>query len=290
MPAVYDVRERAQSTPSTQPRTSPTTRARSERQRVHATSLNQTTDIRGRRGDGRGADRAQSLSMTTNSRLRGLRRPLGLAVGSVVGGLLAYVFFALVTRALGPGRRRAGLGAVGVVGLRRRGADLPAPALDHPHGHRARRGAGAAPASPAGWRSWWPPRRAVAGLVAWLARDLLFGRDRRGVPAARRRGDPGLRAAGRGPRHADRPAPVRAVGASLDRRERAALRRRGRRWSSPASTTRSRTARCLVAGYLAVARLAVALRFGREGSAPDPGRRWRWSAASAWASCSPRSC
>lgn len=41
-------------------------------------------------------------AMTTTGRPRGARRTLGLASGSVAGGLLAYVFFALVTRALGP--------------------------------------------------------------------------------------------------------------------------------------------------------------------------------------------
>ncbi len=47
-------------------------------------------------------DRAQSPSMRTHGPRSLLRDTSALAFGSVVSGLLAYVFFALVTRALGP--------------------------------------------------------------------------------------------------------------------------------------------------------------------------------------------
>ena len=85
MPAVYDVRERAQSTPTHAAEAEPDREGDEERQRVHATSLNQTTDIPRRHGGSVWTpDRHNRLSMTTNSRLRRLRRPLGLAVR--VGG------------------------------------------------------------------------------------------------------------------------------------------------------------------------------------------------------------
>ena len=112
--------------------------------------------------------------MTTNSWQRRLRRPLGLAVGSVIGGLLAYVFFALVTRALGA--VAAAPVSVLWVWWGFAGAALTFP-LQHwitrtvtaYDGERALRllasriilvVAGTA---------------AAAGVVSWLARDLLFG-------------------------------------------------------------------------------------------------------------------
>ena len=104
-----------------------------------------------------------------------LRDTSALAIGSAVSGVLAYVFFALVTRALGP-VAAAPVSVLGLLVLRGRRADLPAAALDLPLGHRARgRAVGARR----------PARRvpvslgvaAVAGGASWLARDLLFHSD-----------------------------------------------------------------------------------------------------------------
>jgi O-antigen/teichoic acid export membrane protein len=66
--------------------------------------MDQATDMTGQRRASKSedADRAQSPSMRTHGRRSLLRDTSTLAFGSVVGGLLAYVFFALVTRTLGP--------------------------------------------------------------------------------------------------------------------------------------------------------------------------------------------
>ena len=60
------------------------------------------------------------------------RASAALALGSVASGLLAYVLFVLITRGLGADGRRPRLRALDAVGVRRRSAHLPDPALDHP--------------------------------------------------------------------------------------------------------------------------------------------------------------
>ena len=148
-----------------------------------------------------------------------------LAVGSVVGGLLAYVFFALVTRALGA--EPAAPVSVLWAWWSFAGAALTFP-LQHwitrsvtAHGgeRAVRRALARVVLVVAGVA-------AAAGVVSWLARDLLFGPTVTCVPPARRRRRARLRAAGRRPRHAERPAPVRRGRGRPGRRERAALRRR----------------------------------------------------------------
>ncbi len=165
-------------------------------------------------------------------------RPSALAVGSAASGLLAYVFFALVTRALGCGGGRSGLGAVGVLVLRRRRADLPGAALDRPLGRgRRRRAARCAPRCPGGRAGAcsparrrrrarvaaaatcssarptpWFPLLVAAVTLASAAMGLV-----RGVLTAR--------------------APVRGRGLAAGRREPPALRRAAVLLSAPASTT-----------------------------------------------------
>ena len=154
-----------------------------------------------------------------------LRDTSALAIGSVVSGLLAYVFFALVTRALGPEPGGAGLGAVGLVELRRCRPHLPAPALDHPLGHRARGRAGGAQG--AGRRG---PRRGAGrgrrGRRVVAGAGPAVPPSRRRVPAPRRGRGAGVRRDGSRPRPAGRPAQVPGAGRGPGRGERPAVRRR----------------------------------------------------------------
>ena len=293
MPAVYDVRERAQSTPDDGSRGRARREGDEERQRVHA---HEPEPDHRHTADGDTAPavsddpiRHNRLSMTTNSRQpRVCGQSLGLAVGSVVGGLLAYVFFALVTRALGAE-------AAAPVSVLWVWWGFAAAALTFPLQHwitrtvtayegervlRLLRGrVGGRGGRPGGS----PP-----GCRPWLARDLLFGRDGLAFPllvVAVTLGS-GLLGVVRGTLSARRR--FAAVGASLTAEN--GLRcvaaavlvvegvdspsRTARAWSS-ATSRRSRLA------------LRAALRARRDAARPGHAAR-PWSAASASASCSPR--
>jgi O-antigen/teichoic acid export membrane protein len=110
-------------------------------------------------------------------RTHGPRRPLrdtsALAVGSVVSGLLAYVFFALVTRALGP--EPAAPVSVLWAWWSFAGAALTFP-LQHwiSHSVTVHEGEGAVRRALAGVVLVVVLVGVVAGVASWLARDLLF--------------------------------------------------------------------------------------------------------------------
>ena len=224
-----------------------------ERQRVHATSLNETTDsARGERHN-RSLDDPEQPAPPPAAAPRAGRR-----VGRQRGAGLRLL------RAGHPRpRRRVAAAPVSVLWA---WWGFAGAALTFPLQHWITRtvtaltpGSGRCAALPAGWRSWLVAGgRCVAGVVAWLARDLLFGRTRRGVPAARGRGRPwapALLGVVRGTLSAR--APVRRGRRQPGRRERRCAASPRRSCTPPAWTARARTARCLVAGYLAVARLAV---------------------------------
>jgi O-antigen/teichoic acid export membrane protein len=207
--------------------------------------------------------------MTTNARPRAVRQSLGLVGGSIAGGLLAYVFFALVTRALGA--TAAAPVSVLWVWWGFAGAALTFP-LQHwitrsvtAHGGELvlRQQVGKIATAVLG-------PALVAGLVSWMARDPLFGRDDLAFPLL--------------------VASV-AVGSGLLGVVRGTLSARRRFGAVGASLTVENGLRCiatlvllilevdsavayggcLVAGYLAAAVWPSALRFGRDGTPPHPG-------------------
>jgi O-antigen/teichoic acid export membrane protein len=245
-------------------------------------SLNQTTDTgpstRRRPADAGSRRRDEKpagsivdnlVSMTTATRLRALLQSAGLAGGSIAGGLLAYVFFALVTRALGAE-------AAAPVSVLWVWWGFAAAALTFPLQHWITRmitahggelvlrvmlgriaGAVAVPAL-------------VAGLLAWLVRDPLFGRDGVGFPllvVAVTLGS-GLLGVVRGTLTARRR--FAAVGLSLMLenviRCVAAATLFALDVDSPLAY-----GGCLVGGYLASVVWLSALRFGRDGTPPEPG-------------------
>jgi len=126
-------------------------------------------------------DRAQSPSMRTHGPRSLLRDTSALAIGSVVSGVLAYVFFALVTRALGPV-------AAAPVSVLWAWWSFAGAALTFPLQHWITRSVTVHEGERA-------VRRAlggvvlivvlvgvVAGLGSWLARDLLFHRSDAAFP------------------------------------------------------------------------------------------------------------
>ena len=207
--------------------------------------------------------------MTTNSWQRRLRRPLGLAVGSVIGGLLAYVFFALVTRALGA--VAAAPVSVLWVWWGFAGAALTFP-LQHwitrtvtaYDGERALRLLGGRIILVVVGTA------AAAGVVSWLARDLLFGRGDLAFPAlvvAVTLGS-GLLGVVRGTLSAR--GRLDAVGASIAAENALRCVAVAVLYAAGVDSPVAYGA-CLVVGYLAAAIWPSSLRFGRDGSPPDPG-------------------
>ena len=151
MPAVYDVRERAHSTPTSAAEGQARSRGPPARGTTDVSMprgcLNQTTDIA---GGARRRDRARgqpvrhnpARSMTTNQPT--MAEPVAARArlrGGPGGSVARRAARVRLLRARDPGprcrRRRPGVGAVGVVELRRRRADVPAAALDRPHRHGA---------------------------------------------------------------------------------------------------------------------------------------------------------
>jgi O-antigen/teichoic acid export membrane protein len=144
--------------------------------------MDQAADMTGqRRARGERADPAQSPSMRTHRPRSLLRDTSALAVGSVVSGVLAYVFFALVTRALGPV-------AAAPVSVLWAWWSFAGAALTFPLQHWITRSVTVHEGERA-------VRRAlrgvmlvvvligvVAGLGSWLARDLLFHRSDAAFP------------------------------------------------------------------------------------------------------------
>jgi O-antigen/teichoic acid export membrane protein len=207
--------------------------------------------------------------MTTTSRLRILAQSAGLAAGSVVSGLLAYVFFALVTRALGAVAAAPVSVLWGWWGFA--GAALTFP-LQHwisrsvtAHGGERvlRDMAGRMAAAVVG-------PALVAGLLAWLARDPLFGRDGLAFPllAVAVALGSGLLGVVRGTLTARRR--FGAVGGSLavenGLRCVAALALLLADVDDPVAY-----GGCLIVGYLAAAVWPSSLRFGRGGTPAGAG-------------------
>ena len=207
------------------------------------------------------------VSMTTDEPARALVRRSGWpVVGERAAGLRL-----LRHGHPRPGRRGggAGVGALGVVGLRGGRADLPAAALDRPDRGGPRRARVGARRGWAGWSRCSPRSSLVAGLLAWLGAGPALRPRRRRVPAAGGAGDPGLGPDRRRPRRAGGPAPVRRGGVELvaenglrcAARDRPAHRRRRRaRW---------RTARAWLAGYAAAWPGPSALRLRRDETRAD---------------------
>jgi O-antigen/teichoic acid export membrane protein len=207
------------------------------------------------------------LSMTTNGGLRGARRTSGLAAGSVVGGILGYVCFALVTRALGAE-------AAAPVAVLWVWWGFAAATITFPLQHWITR----AVTAYAGERVLRVQlgRMAlvvvglalVSGLVAWLAREPVFGLDSVAFPIL-----------------------VVAVtlGAGVLGVVRGTLTARGRFGAVGGTLTGENVLRCLaaggllaagvddpvaygwalVAGYLVGLVWPSSLRFGRDGEAPE---------------------
>ena len=221
----------------------------------------------------------------------GARRGTGLlAAGSVISGLLAYVFFALVTRALGRGAGRAGGGALGVVELRGGGLHVPGPALDLAH-RRARpparppydvgcraspplvdRGLGRSRARWPGWRATGCSARTAPGSRCWsspsgscsgalgLARGTLSGRHRFGAVGVGLVLENGLRCVVAGDPDGER-----------------------------ATSTPASYGLALLAGYAAIGLRPSALVPAHDRHRRATATRWRSSRARRPASCSPRS-
>lgn len=207
--------------------------------------------------------------MSTTSRLRGVRRASGLGLGTAAGGVLAYVFFVLVTRALGP--VAAAPVSVLWVWWGFAGAALTFP-LQHwitrsvtAHGGEQvlrslfGRVAGAVVAISVG-----------CGAISYLARDVLFHSDSAAFPAlvvAVTLGS-GVLGIVRGTLSSRRR--FTAVGASL-------AAENGLRCVAAAALIAAGVdspvayGACLVAGYLVVAFWPSSLRFGHRGAAPPPG-------------------
>jgi O-antigen/teichoic acid export membrane protein len=135
--------------------------------------MDHATDITAQRRVPAAPDRAQSPSMRTHGPRRLLRDTSALAVGSVVSGLLAYVFFALVTRALGP--EPAAPVSVLWAWWSFAGAALTFP-LQHwiTRSVTVHEGEAAVRRALAGVVLVVVLVGVVAGVVSWLARDLLF--------------------------------------------------------------------------------------------------------------------
>jgi O-antigen/teichoic acid export membrane protein len=207
--------------------------------------------------------------MTAWRRWLRLRGPFGLAVGSATGGLLAYVFFALVTRVLGP--VEAAPVSVLWVWWGFAGAALTFP-LQHWISRTVTAHRGELPLRVL------RGRLAItvlvlalgSGLVAWLAREALFGRDDPAFPllvVAVTLGS-GLMGVVRGTLTARRR--LEAVGASLTAEN--ALRCVGAAALCVGGVDHPTAyGGCLVVGYLAAGLWPSALRFGREGAPPAPG-------------------
>jgi len=127
------------------------------------------------------ADRAQSPSMRTHGPRSLLRDTSALATGSVVSGLLAYVFFALVTRALGPV-------LAAPVSVLWAWWSFAGAALTFPIQHWITRSVTVHEGERAVRRSLDGVVLVVllvglvAGVVSWLARDLLFHRSDAAFP------------------------------------------------------------------------------------------------------------
>ena len=166
--------------------------------------------------------RHNALSMTTR-----VRHTSALAAGSAVSGLLAYVFFAVVTRALGST-------AAAPVSVLWAYWSFAGAALTFPLQHWIARSVSAH----GGERSVREPLPGIA-LVSLLLAVVMTGASlgragpalrlrRTVVPAARGGGDPGGRGDGHGPGDAHRPPAVRRAGGRPGRRERRPLRRRRR--------------------------------------------------------------
>ncbi len=239
IPAATDGRDRAHSSPSAPPSSSPTDQqpASSHRERpcrrVHAgeSAAVGTDNVHGvavaSRDHVTDSDPAQSAGHDEpagGARATTARRDTSLlAVGSLVSGLLAYVFFALVTRALGAGP--AAPVAVLWAWWSFAGAAITFP-VQHwisrtaaLAGRRGRRTTRAAPGRRRGRRG--VGRRGGAGVAG--ERAAVRAR-RRVVPAARRGRRDRQRSPRPGPRHPERPSPVRRGRGGPARRERAALR------------------------------------------------------------------